>query len=166
MARSRAWTRNSFARISPATFDGFELYQMAPGSTVIRTILAWNAVHVEATSVGNPAGSTITKIGLMIAPESQPISSLPSPITQPNADWLSLCTLPWTTTQSESTNIIWTNNCNTGVLGVNSQGQRKVPPGGGDYSLYIIWESLLGADADPSFAFTPVGTVDAYWEGP
>lgn len=157
---SLEWRRNSFARATFETFDAFELTTLVPGETVTRTIMGWNANVVAASSTGSPSSSMITKIGLILWTPSTPPSSLPTPISQPNADWLSLTTVPWRSSLAESTNIVWSCNASIGPEGINSQGQRRVPPGP-DLSLYISWESLFAHDTDPAFVYAPVGTVDA-----
>ena len=165
MARVKVWERNSSAQTSFDSFGGFEMITLVPGETVLRTIMGWNANVVAASSTGSPASSMITKVGLILFTVSTPPAGLPTPISQPNADWISLATLPWTSYVAESTNIVWSMNSNMGPNGVNSQGMRKVPPGP-NLSLYMVWESLFATDTDPSFVFAPVITMDALIEGP
>lgn len=157
---SLEWRRNSFARPTFNSFDAFELTTLTPGETVVRTIMGWNANVVAASSTGSPSSAAITKVGLILFTPSTPPSGLPTPISQPNADWISLATVPWRSSLAESTNIVWSCNASIDAHGENSQGQRHVPAGP-NLSLYISWESLFAVDTNPAFVFAPVGTVDA-----
>ncbi len=165
MTRAKEWRRSTFAQTAPETFDSVELTELVAGETVLRSIMSFNANHVEASSVGSPASSAIIKVGLILwTPHTAPIN-LPTPVSQPNADWFSMATLPWQTVLAESTNIVWNCNAHMPAEGINSQGQRKVPAGP-DMSVYISWESLFAVDTFSTFTFTPVGGVDLLIEEP
>lgn len=165
MVRALEWRRSTFAQTAAETFDSVELTQLVAGETVRRSIMSFNANFVAASSVGSPASSAIIKCGLILWTPHTPPNNLPTPVSQPNADWFSMCTMPWQTVLAESTNIVWNCNAHMPTEGINSQGQRKVPPGP-DMSVYISWESLFAVDTFSTFKFTPVGGVDLLIEEP
>lgn len=90
MARPTVWRRSvhEYADLGTSPKNNFRipLATLATGETLTRTLLTWQIQHA-AVSWADGTGFMITA-GIIVVPGGTPIGNVPSPLADPNADWV------------------------------------------------------------------------------
>lgn len=157
MAQTLSWTRPRFHSTSPNYFGHSLLVDPDPGQTIRRVHWSWQAHQVFVGTSGWPPGSGITQVGLVWTSEVG--SNIPTPLSQPDADWIALETIVWDTILSRTTDIVWVLNSRPPVAGWDTQSMRKQDPAGSVYSLHMSWETEVASDSASPFNYAAAGVA-------
>jgi hypothetical protein len=104
-----------------------------------------------------PPGSSLLRAGLLFDSVDSP--SFDTPVSQPNADWADLVTLPWHPGLSVSTDANWILTADTGTTDRDSRVARA-NTFGEFYSMWISWELATSSLQVSGFGFYVSGTCD------
>jgi hypothetical protein len=141
-ARSTVTNPNSFG-----FYGSYELTSLHPGQTLLRSW--WNIGMFDTTSgTGSwPPGSSILRAGVVLAaPGLNPETTVPTPITNADADWLAITTVNASLLQlAVAVDVSWQTNWGFPIdLSIKSQRKNATAE---NQSLYVAWEfALSGAD--------------------
>lgn len=126
------------------------------GETLLRSW--WNLELFDLVAPENnyPPGGSILKTGLVYAEAALPLNSTPTPVSNGDAEWLSLSVCnPRIVQLSRATNVAWQINWGF-AQDISAKSMRKNQTGG-SMAVYVSWEFALGADAMTGFAINNWG---------
>lgn len=126
------------------------------GETLLRSW--WNLEIFDLVAPENnyPPGGSILKTGLVYAEAALPLNSTPTPVSNGDAEWLSLSVCnPRIVQLSRATNVAWQINWGF-AQDISAKSMRKNQTGG-SMAVYVSWEFALGADAMTGFAINNWG---------
>lgn len=142
-----------------STFGWTPMAIIAAGETIDRCLWAVNFSATFATTAGFPPGSSFTKAGLIMSVPGS--TDLPTPISQPDADWIDLVTCPWRGNIAISTGVDWL--CFAGIGAPDKEAKAKrTNHSSPDAQLYVSWETWAAFDIQPGFKFSATTSTDAY----
>lgn len=107
-----------------------------------------------------PYGNAVTKFGLVLW-DAGASSGIPTPISQPDADWMDLQTASWrfrqiTGSSAAGFSVIF--EANSGPPDIDSKSMRKNEQGI-SLAVWLSWETQFGDATNPDFAFAVSGAA-------
>lgn len=157
MAQTLSWLRPRFHVTTPSYYGYSLLVDPDVGQTVRRVHWAWQAHQVFVGSSGWPPGSGITQVGLVWTDQTG--SNIPTPLSQPEADWIALENVRWDTELSRTTDIVWEMHSTFPQTSWDTQSMRKQVPTNPVWSLYMSWETEVASDTASPFNYAAWGTA-------
>lgn len=160
MALATFWNRAVVTDTTGGIFNAYRMVNVAVGSTLLRAYWSFHA-HGAANDSGTfPPGAGITRVGLLWALESADLATLPSPISQPDDNWIDIQSFYWSPLiDITSTQVTWVWYGTLGMPDLSTKAMRKVP-GSDPYSVYMVWETSDAADTTSGFSIRVAGSVD------
>jgi hypothetical protein len=154
------WRRaDFFVEDDDQAWNTKEMVTIEPGESILRVRWGLQLVNV-AVQAAWPAGNIVVKAGIVFDDAAIAVDTAPTPITNPDADWLDMSFVPWDGQISRATNVAW---MMFGTVRQREARERRDLSSTAvtDSSVYLSWEWLNGTPtgADPFFERT--GTVDA-----
>lgn len=126
------------------------------GETLLRSW--WNLEIFDLAAAVNqyPPGGSILKTGLVYAEAALGLDQTPTPVSNPDAEWLSLSVCnPRIVQFSRATNVAWQINWGF-AQDISAKSMRKNLTGA-SMAVYVSWEFALGADREPDWAVSNWG---------
>ena len=126
------------------------------GETLLRSW--WNLEIFDLSAGVNvyPPGGSILKTGLVYAEAALGLNDTPTPVSNPEAEWLSLSVCnPRIVQFSRATNVAWQINWGF-AQDISAKSMRKNQTGG-SMAVYVSWEFALGADRETDWAVSNWG---------
>lgn len=157
MAQTLSWTRPRFHITTPSYFGHSLLVDPNVGQTIRRVHWSWQAHQVFVGSAGWPPGSGITQVGLVWTDQSG--TNIPTPLSQPEADWIALETITWETILSRTTDVVWVINSRPPVASWDTKSMRKQVPTNPVWSLHMSWETEVASDSASPFTYAVAGAA-------
>lgn len=159
MALIHRWARASVSPPGANWWGRTPLVAIAPGETVLRTHWSFSAYNVLQDN-NQPWGNGVTKFGLVLW-DAGASSGIPTPISQPDADWIDLQTAQWVADQVEVRSLSetdWIFRANSRPPDIDSKAMRKNEQGI-DLAVWLSWETQFGDSTNPNFAFVTSGAA-------
>lgn len=150
---------------SNANSGGFYGAMMGPRVDVGETLLRswWNLEIFDLAVEVNqyPPGGSILKTGLLYADANLALNDTPTPVSNPDAEWLSLSVCnPRIIQFSRAVNVAWQINWGF-AQDISAKSMRKNLTAV-NKALYVSWEFALGADRETGWTVNNWGySIDA-----
>lgn len=146
------WRRICASNLNAGGFYGAMMaHAIAPGETLLRT---WWNLEIYDLGVGEntyPPGGSILKTGLLYDVANLGLNDTPTPVSNPDAEWLSLSVCnPRIVQLSRATNVAWQINWGF-AQDISAKSMRKNSTGV-TMATYVSWEFALGADRVANWA--------------
>lgn len=126
------------------------------GETLLRSWWNLEIFELEAPENSYPPGGSICKAGLVYAEAALGLNETPTPVSNPDAEWLSLSVCnPRIVQLSRATNVAWQINWGF-AQDISAKSMRKNQTGG-SMAVYVSWEFALGADRMTDWAINNWG---------
>lgn len=159
MARPGGWSRAVGYSTAYGYSGQISCSVVGLGQTVDRTFWTWNASFTLAETGAFPPGGSVVRAGLILLPVTTTV--FPSPVTDLDADWMDIMTMPWRGEIATSVDIDYLGFAGFGAPDKQARAKRKQT--GPDISaLYVCWDSLFAQDVGDAYAFVATATTDAW----
>lgn len=156
MALVTRWERGEILAPSPSYFGHAVMYTPGASETILRVHWSWYA-HNFFNSDLWPPGTSCTKVGLVWDVGTGP--DTPTPISQPDADWMALHTAVWDSQFIRISTINqWELHSRGPVQGFDTKSMRKQVSVGPAFNLSMSWETLRTSDQPADFTYAAMGS--------
>lgn len=155
MALVTRWERGHLEAPGFSYFGHTVMYTPGAGETVLR--VHWNFTFRGLMNTGAWApGSSTTRVGLLW--DTAVGSDTPTPISQPDADWMDLQQASWETqlVLSGTGSFFCEYHTRTGK-DFDTKSMRKQVTVGPAYNLILSWETALASDTVSGFSYGASG---------
>jgi len=157
MAQTLSWRRGIFSQTPTNFFGHILLFVPDPSHTIRRTYWSWRAHQIFQASSW-PPGSEVTRVALWWGSSTITPSEIPTPISQPNEDYVDIRTVVWDTQAFFSgNNLFWDVHSRPPVDEWSTQGQRKQTDNAPNLGLYVTWETSAATDTVSPFNYAVSG---------
>lgn len=157
MARPTEWRRTTFVQDTANFFGHVPGIAVQPGETVIKTFWSLSVWTVNGNEPTYPPGSSLLRAGIIFDSFASPAGN--TPVSQADALWMDLTTMPWHTDLEETTEVDWLTTANTGPSDREAAAMRKndfAEP----YTVYVSWELAPSSLQKSGFVFFASGSCD------